>query len=118
MAQKLILDLTHSRFRGKVFVFSGILPIAGNDDGLATILGHEIGHNILHHFGEKVSRSLAIIGPLAFLFTFVFDVTYSLPAVLLKYAYDLPGDRSQEVRLSDTSSRLDIVNLLTGKFEL
>ena len=29
---------------GKVFVFSGILPICNGEDGLATVLGHEIAH--------------------------------------------------------------------------
>ena len=29
---------------GKVFVFTGILPVAANDDGLATVLGHEVAH--------------------------------------------------------------------------
>ena len=93
------IAFTNPRYRGKVFVFSGILPIAGNDDGLATILGHEIAHNVLHHVGEKMSRSVAILTPLIYLLTFAFDVTYTLPAVLLTYAYDLPGSRTQEVSL-------------------
>lgn len=25
---------------GKIFVFTGIIPIASNDDGLATVIGH------------------------------------------------------------------------------
>jgi len=29
---------------GKIFVFTGILPVAANDDGLATVLGHEVAH--------------------------------------------------------------------------
>lgn len=29
---------------GKIFVFTGILPVSGNDDGLATVLGHEVAH--------------------------------------------------------------------------
>ncbi len=29
---------------GKIFVFTGILPVSLNDDGLATVLGHEIAH--------------------------------------------------------------------------
>jgi predicted Zn-dependent protease len=27
---------------GKVFVFTGILPIVKNEDGLAAVLGHEV----------------------------------------------------------------------------
>jgi predicted Zn-dependent protease len=29
---------------GKVVVFTGILPYMANEDGMATILGHEIAH--------------------------------------------------------------------------
>lgn len=29
---------------GKIFVFTGILPVSANDDGLATVLGHEVAH--------------------------------------------------------------------------
>ncbi|KAK3684887.1 peptidase family M48-domain-containing protein [Podospora appendiculata] len=43
---------------GKVFVFSGILPIARNDSGLATILGHEIAHNLADHVGERMSQAI------------------------------------------------------------
>ncbi|KAI9852985.1 MAG: T-complex protein 1 subunit theta [Thelocarpon superellum] len=41
---------------GKVFVFSGILPICDGDDGLAAVLGHEIAHNVAHHAAERMSR--------------------------------------------------------------
>jgi metalloendopeptidase OMA1, mitochondrial len=27
---------------GQIFVFTGILPVAKNEDGLATVLGHEV----------------------------------------------------------------------------
>lgn len=29
---------------GKIFVFTGILGVSANDNGLATVLGHEIAH--------------------------------------------------------------------------
>jgi hypothetical protein len=29
---------------GKIFVFTGILPVSANDDGLATVMGHEVAH--------------------------------------------------------------------------
>jgi len=46
---------------GKVFVFTGILPICGNDDGIAAVLAHEVGHNTARHIAEK---SQAIQKPL------------------------------------------------------
>jgi predicted Zn-dependent protease len=42
---------------GKVFVFTGILPVAGNDDSqLATVLSHEIAHALAHHASERIAR--------------------------------------------------------------
>ncbi len=44
---------------GKVVVYSGILPISRNDEGLAVVMGHEIGHAIANHGGERMSQELA-----------------------------------------------------------
>ena len=43
---------------GKVFVFSGILPLAATDSALAAVLGHEIAHNVADHVGERMSQSI------------------------------------------------------------
>lgn len=42
---------------GKVAVYKGILPVAGDDAGLATVLAHEIGHVMAHHSAERISQS-------------------------------------------------------------
>lgn len=42
---------------GKVFVFTSILPICGNDDGLATVLAHETAHQVARHTAENLSRT-------------------------------------------------------------
>lgn len=52
---------------GKVFVYTGILPIAKTDDGLAAILGHEIAHNVARHSAESMSRDIIITWPLRLL---------------------------------------------------
>ncbi len=43
---------------GKVAVYTGILSIAQNDQGLATVLGHEIAHVLAEHGNERMSQSL------------------------------------------------------------
>jgi predicted Zn-dependent protease len=43
---------------GRVFVFTGILGLAGSDSGLATVLGHEIAHNVAGHHGERLSQDI------------------------------------------------------------
>ena len=45
---------------GKVAVYTGILPITRDEAGLAAVLGHEIGHVIARHGGERVSQQLIV----------------------------------------------------------
>src|SRR5205807_8505294 len=37
-------------------VFTGILPVAQDDDQLATVLSHETAHVLAHHASERVAR--------------------------------------------------------------
>lgn len=41
---------------GKIIVFTGIIPIAKNEAGLAAILGHEVAHVAAKHSAERVSQ--------------------------------------------------------------
>jgi predicted Zn-dependent protease len=43
---------------GKVVVYSGILPVARGDAGLAVVMGHEIAHAIAEHGNERMSQGL------------------------------------------------------------
>ncbi|MDF0652910.1 MAG: M48 family metallopeptidase [Nitrospira sp.] len=43
---------------GKVAVFTGILKITKNEDGLATVIGHEVAHALQRHGAERYSRSI------------------------------------------------------------
>jgi len=42
---------------GKMVVYTGILPVADNDAGLATVLGHEISHALAHHGAERMAQN-------------------------------------------------------------
>jgi len=44
---------------GKVAVYTGILPVAQDSDGLAVVMGHEIAHVIARHGAERMSQGLA-----------------------------------------------------------
>ena len=44
---------------GKVAVYTGILPVAEDSDGLAVVMGHEIAHVIARHGAERMSQGLA-----------------------------------------------------------
>ena len=45
---------------GKIAVFSGILDVAKNEDGLAAIMGHEIAHAVAKHSVERMSQAMAV----------------------------------------------------------
>jgi len=41
---------------GKVFVYTGLFKYVANDDELAAVMGHEIGHALARHGAERMSR--------------------------------------------------------------
>jgi predicted Zn-dependent protease len=41
---------------GKVVVYTGILPVCETESGLATVMGHEIGHALAHHGAERMAQ--------------------------------------------------------------
>lgn len=43
---------------GKVAVYTGLMPVAQNDAGLATVMSHEIAHAIARHAEERYSQTM------------------------------------------------------------
>ena len=43
---------------GKVVIYTGILPITKDENGLAVVMGHEIAHAIAEHGNERMSQGL------------------------------------------------------------
>ncbi|MCL2800004.1 MAG: M48 family metallopeptidase [Endomicrobia bacterium] len=43
---------------GKIAVYTGILPVTKNADGLAVVIGHEVAHAIAKHGNERMSQAL------------------------------------------------------------
>lgn len=89
---------------GKVFVFSGILPICAGDDGLAAVLGHEIAHQVAHHTAEKLSKN-GLVALVAIAIAFTLDVSGQLPHLILDLVLSRPGSRKME-------SEADFIGLL------
>lgn len=58
---KLIAENTINAFclpGGKVAFYEGIMPVCATDDGVAVVMGHEIGHAIARHGGERITRGM------------------------------------------------------------
>ena len=45
---------------GKIAVYTGILDVTKNKDGLAAVMGHEIAHAVAKHSVERASRGVLI----------------------------------------------------------
>ncbi|GMF00160.1 unnamed protein product [Ambrosiozyma monospora] len=79
---------------GKVFVFTSILPLAANDDGLATVLAHELGHQLAHHIGEKLTKS-----PFIYSIALLLSATFQSPSfasLATQILLDMPSSREME----------------------
>lgn len=79
---------------GKVFVYRSILPICANDDGLATVLAHELGHQLAHHIGEKISKSIIYSG-LSYIFYSLFG-SQDIGRILISLGAEMPASREME----------------------
>ena len=47
---------------GKVGIHTGLFKVVQNDAQLAAVVGHEIGHVVAHHGGERLSASMTAAG--------------------------------------------------------
>ena len=45
---------------GKIAVFTGILPVTADEEGLAIVMGHEVAHALMRHHGERMADQAAV----------------------------------------------------------
>jgi len=43
---------------GRIAAYTGILPVARDETGLAVVIGHEVAHAVVNHGGERMSHLL------------------------------------------------------------
>ena len=94
---------------GKIGIYTGLLEVATNQDQLATVIAHEIGHVMAHHSNERLSRSqLANVGlqisSIAMKGTDYHDVAMAGLGLGVQYGILMPYNRAQE-------SESDIIGL-------
>ncbi|KAL5119323.1 metalloendopeptidase [Pleosporales sp. CAS-2024a] len=79
---------------GKVFVFTGILPLCQDEHGIAAVLGHEIAHVVARHTAERMSQApLILLGVVALS---LLDVSFQMSSMLLNFVLSMPASRKQE----------------------
>lgn len=79
---------------GKMAVYTGILPVAGSDAGLAVVMGHEIGHVVAHHGGEAMTRAMGVNALLSLLES---GDTQTIAAYASEFAVQRPLGRDAEL---------------------
>lgn len=97
---------------GKIGVYTGLLPVANNQDMLAAVIGHEIGHVIAKHSNERLSTQQATTQGLGVVQSILSSGEQSQQKQLLmgalglgaQYGVILPYGRAQE-------SEADLVGL-------
>ena len=87
---------------GKMAVYTGLLPVAQNDDAIAVVMGHEISHALLRHGAQRMTRGkLEQLGQVAGAASGMDQGT--LQTVMSAYGFGsaLPYARSQETQADE-----------------
>lgn len=99
---------------GKVGVYTGIFDVARNQDQLAAVVGHEIGHVIERHHDERVTRQMGASGVVQLLGVIAgakygdggSQLATQGGSILAQGGFLLPGTREQETEADVVGQRL------------
>lgn len=94
---------------GKVGVNTGIFTVARNQDQLAAVLAHEIGHVVERHHDERITRQIGASGLLQVLGAAAGDYGSAVTqggGMIAQAGFLLPGSRTQETEADVVGQRL------------
>jgi predicted Zn-dependent protease len=86
----------------KIGVYTALLKVATNQDMVATVLGHEVGHVLARHGNERVSENVVLEGGMSVLQAFSGGSTTQKQLIMgalgvgAQYGIQLPHSRTQE----------------------
>ena len=101
MANAFVLPNNH------IFVMTGLFRYARTEEELASVLGHEMAHNLARHVGEKVSGNLVV--QIVARMSLLIDPSGSLMMLILPAANllrELPHSRIQELEADQIGMHL------------
>jgi metalloendopeptidase OMA1, mitochondrial len=84
---------------GKVAVYTGLLPVTKDDNGLAVVMSHEVAHALARHGQERMSEQMLVgLGESAAAIAGIIKTPQGMQAVEAAYGIGrgLPHSRSQE----------------------
>ncbi len=86
----------------KIGVYTGLLKVAINQDQVATVMGHEVGHVLARHGNERVSQNVALQQGMSLLDAFTGGSSTQKSLIMgalgvgAQYGVVLPHSRTQE----------------------
>jgi predicted Zn-dependent protease len=99
---------------GKVGVYTGIFNVAKNQDQLAAVIAHEIGHVVSHHHDERITRQAGASGVVQLVSALlgsrfgsgIGNAAAQGGSVLAQTGFLLPGSRAQETEADVVGQQL------------
>src|SRR5678816_3935704 len=99
---------------GKVGVYTGIFKVARNQDQLAAVIAHEIGHVVSRHHEERITRQAGAQGALQVVGALLgsrygegaANAAVQGGSVLAQTGFLLPGSRAQETEADVVGEQL------------
>ena len=94
---------------GKVGINTGLFTVAKNQDQLAAVVGHEIGHVIERHHDERITRQMGAAGAVQLLGVLAGDfgqLATQGGSMLAQTGFLLPGSRTQETEADVVGQRM------------
>ncbi|EGO22941.1 hypothetical protein SERLADRAFT_471477 [Serpula lacrymans var. lacrymans S7.9] len=89
---------------GNIVVFTGILPICKDEQGLAAVLSHEIGHVVARHISERYSSTKVLLFIALLLQASGLD--FGVGKLATHLLLELPNSRTQETEADTIGMRL------------
>lgn len=92
---------------GKMAVYTGLIPVAQNQDALAVVMGHEIAHALLRHGAQRMSQQkLTQLGQMAGAASGMGAQEQQMVMAALGYGYLLPYARDHETQADEVGLML------------
>src|SRR5690606_19812280 len=82
---------------GKMAVYTGLVPVARNEDAMAVVMGHEIAHALLRHGAQRMAQQkLSQMGQMAGAMSGMDPQQQQMVMAAMGYGYLLPYARKHE----------------------
>ncbi|HST44057.1 MAG TPA: M48 family metallopeptidase [Luteimonas sp.] len=92
---------------GKMAVYTGLLPVAGNENAVAVVMGHEIAHALLRHGAQRMAQQkLSQMGQMAGAMSGMDPQQQQMVMAAMGYGYLLPYARKHETEADEVGLML------------